>query len=308
MELRQLEYFLAVADELSFTRAARRLFAAQSTVSAGIRALERELGAPLFTRAPTGVRTTPFADRILSHAKAALAASKLMAGRAEAEVGLTGELKFCLFPAFATITVAELISEFVRSHPRLDIWHGQLDGGPEEMLAELHRGTLDLAVAPLWDPPEGLTAEVLFESTFAAMVPADHPFAQRESISLHELANHRWVDLDSRFTTRRLLDQAFRERAIDRRIGNKVSNPAEIPALVAATSSVAALGAVTASSFATPAVAIVPLTETIPWTLWAIMTRTPTLAARAFLDDSLKPFIKRLGLEQDGQASNSSLI
>ncbi|WP_155828978.1 LysR family transcriptional regulator, partial [Leifsonia aquatica] len=65
MDTRQLEYLVAVAEELNFTRAAERLFAAQSTVSAGIRALERELGAPLFDRDPHGVRLTAAGEAVL---------------------------------------------------------------------------------------------------------------------------------------------------------------------------------------------------------------------------------------------------
>lgn len=76
MELRHLEYFLAVAEELNFTRAARRLHVVQSGVSAAVRALEHELGAPLFERTSKQVALTAAGEALLPEARATLAAAQ----------------------------------------------------------------------------------------------------------------------------------------------------------------------------------------------------------------------------------------
>src|SRR3954467_4046722 len=93
-ELRHLRYFVAVAQELSFSRAAERLHMAQSPLSAAIRQLETELGVPLFERTPRSVRLTPAGERLLREGPAALAAvDGAFAQAARAGRGITGTLR-----------------------------------------------------------------------------------------------------------------------------------------------------------------------------------------------------------------------
>lgn len=288
VDTRQLEYFLAVADELNFTRAAGRVFAAQSTVSAGIRALERELGAALFTRNSHGVQRTPFADEILDHAKTILAATSRMAELATAETEIAGVLRVCLFAPFADFSTSQLIGEFVQAHPQVRIRERTPEAGPAGVIEALRQGKLDVATLAGQEAPAGLTAQPLIRSEFAAVLPATHPLAIRKRVSLRELAGQRWVDLDRVFATRAVLDKAFHERGLRRHKGNETTHLPGIPALVAATSSVAALPAITIPD--TPGVVVVPLEETIPWSLSILMASEPTAAALAFFELFLKHF------------------
>src|SRR3954454_22487022 len=88
MELRQLEYFLAVAETANFTRAAERVHISQSGVSAQVRALEQELGQPLFDRSGKAVRLTDAGAAVLPHARAALAAGNAVREAVDELTGL----------------------------------------------------------------------------------------------------------------------------------------------------------------------------------------------------------------------------
>lgn len=93
MDSRQLEVFAAVAEERSFTRAAQRLFAAQSTVSASVQALEAELGAPLFERSTRQVALTPVGEAVLVEAQGALdAIDRMRTAAAQSAAGLRGRV------------------------------------------------------------------------------------------------------------------------------------------------------------------------------------------------------------------------
>src|SRR5918998_1305356 len=122
MELRQLEYFLAVAEVGSFTRAAARVHVAQPGVSAQIRQLERELGQPLFDRSGRTVRLTEVGEAVLPYARAALEAA---AGARHAVDELTGLLRghvaMGIIAGCASVELADMLAAFHRAHPAVEI-------------------------------------------------------------------------------------------------------------------------------------------------------------------------------------------
>ena len=128
MDTRQLEYLVAVADEQSFTRAAERVFAAQSTVSAGIQSLERELGAPLFERDAHGVRLTDVGETVLAEARAALRSVDRMRELADSDGPLRGTVRVGIFTNLTTVDLPGIMGEFHRRHPAVD-W-GRRPAGP----------------------------------------------------------------------------------------------------------------------------------------------------------------------------------
>ncbi len=191
MELRQLSYFVTVAEELHFGRAAERLHIVQSAVSQQIRRLERELGAELFDRSPRHVRLTGAGERLLPEARAVLTA----ADRARAAVaprtslrlgtstGLGAHLDRVLaaFAALAPDTAVELVSAPTRAR-----------------LEQVADGRLDAAFVRSPEPALGVRIIPLWEEPLVAVVPAGHPLAARRDVDLSDLA-----PLQLRITARR---------------------------------------------------------------------------------------------------------
>src|SRR2546430_6468779 len=144
MELRQLQYFVAVAEEASFTRAAGRVHVAQPAISQQVAQLERELGEKLFDRSERHVRLTPAGEAFLPHAQAALDATT--EGR-DAVMSLRGELAGLL--AIGTIPspppwLIGQLAQFQRRHPRVRLT--LRSGSPDNLAADVTTGALDAAV------------------------------------------------------------------------------------------------------------------------------------------------------------------
>ncbi|MFE9555209.1 LysR substrate-binding domain-containing protein [Streptomyces sp. NPDC006703] len=182
MELRQLSYFVTVAEELHFGRAAGRLHIVQSAVSQQVRRLERELGAELFDRSPRHVRLTAAGERLLPEARAVLAAAEraraAVRERATLRLGTStglGEHLDRVLGAFAGLapdTAVELVSAPTR-----------------DRLAQVADGRLDAAFVRSRQPAPGLRILPLWEDPLVAAVPAAHPLARKDEIALADLAD-----------------------------------------------------------------------------------------------------------------------
>jgi DNA-binding transcriptional LysR family regulator len=159
MDLRQLEYFVAVARHRHFTRAAEALYVTQPALSQQIRRLEAELGLQLLARTPQGVEITPAGQDLLLRAEAILgdvaAARTAMDEHAGAE---RGSVRVAAAAGEALRLPAELAA-FHREHPGIRIALRQ--GSPREVTELVRRGAADLAVLALDAPPEGLDATPL---------------------------------------------------------------------------------------------------------------------------------------------------
>jgi DNA-binding transcriptional LysR family regulator len=180
MELRQLEYLVAVVDSGGFTRAAECLHVAQPGVSAQIRRLEAELGEELLERAPRGVRPTAAGAALLPHARAALDA---VAGAREAVQELRGlvrgQVSVGVVTACPAIELTDLLAAFHRAHPGVEVT--LREEGSDRLVAALHEGRLDLAVIGSHGPPlPGLATLTLADETLvAAVAPGDPLLAGR---------------------------------------------------------------------------------------------------------------------------------
>lgn len=159
MELRQLEYFVAVARRRHFTRAAEALYVSQSALSQQIARLERELGAPLFLRGSRGVDLTPAGAELLERAEQILAlAAATTAAVAERAGAARGIARLALTSAESP-RVLEALAEFHRLHPGIQIALRQ--GSTSEILALLSQGSVDLAVAGAREDAETPGARVV---------------------------------------------------------------------------------------------------------------------------------------------------
>ena len=184
MELRQLAYFVTVAHEESFTRAAARLHVAQPGVSQQIRRLEAELGTPLFDRSGRRPRLTPAGNALLPHARDALAASD--AGRAALAAlnGIvSGRLQLGTIPGIPSIDLPSLLAAFHAAHPRVEITFDE--GQPLPLIESVRRDDHDAVIVGLStpDPPDGLSVEVIDVEPLVLVTSPDHPLAAGRSTS-----------------------------------------------------------------------------------------------------------------------------
>jgi DNA-binding transcriptional LysR family regulator len=281
VDTRQLEYLAAIADEGTFTRAAERVFAAQSTVSAGIQSLERELGSSLFERDAHGVRLTAVGEAVLAEARTVLGAVERMRELADREGPLRGTVRVGIFTNLTTVDLPGIMGEFHRRHPQVDLRLGPSPSGSTGLVEDVRQGRLDIAFHGLPDAVRGLLSRPLTTSPFRVVLPEGHPLARTRAVALADLAGEPWVDARTGFGNRVALDRAFAGLGLSRRVPTELADLGEIPRFVAAGLGVAALPELTI--IPAPGAVVRPLRETIEWRLSAIARPRPTRAAEALL-------------------------
>lgn len=175
MELRQLEYFVAVAKHRHFGRAAEAVYVSQPALSQQIQRLEAELGLALLQRTSRGVELTPAGEDLLGRAEAILAEVARARGAMDEHAGVVrGAVRVAATTADA-LHLPEVLASFHREHPgvRLAFRHASAT----EVLALLRRGSVDLAVLSLGsEPVDGLTVTALADEPLRAIAPPDEPF------------------------------------------------------------------------------------------------------------------------------------
>ncbi|OBI92018.1 LysR family transcriptional regulator [Mycobacterium sp. 1245805.9] len=226
MELRQLEYFLAVADNLSFTRAARRLHVVQSGVSATIKALERELGAELFVRGPAGVTLTSAGRALAPHARATIDAARVAKDAVAAAGGsVGGTVRLGTLMSVNNIDMPTLLAELRARHPGVLVQIRFARAGSAGLAQQLRDGSLDVALLVFPDgPPADLHTRLVAAFPLLLLVPADHPLAGRESVSLAELAGMSFVDGPPGYGNRAVVDRAFAAAGVRRTVALEVAD------------------------------------------------------------------------------------
>ncbi|MEU4626828.1 LysR family transcriptional regulator [Actinoplanes sp. NPDC023801] len=234
MEQRQLQYFVAVAEELNFTRAAQRTHAVQSTVSASIRALERHLGTPLFERSTSKVALTDAGKALLPEARRALdALDQARAAVAGLRDGLTGSLRVGTISGLTAVDLPGLVSDFRGRHPGVRLSLSMAAGGTDGLLAALRARDLDVAfVAVQTANVPDLHLDPIAEFQPRLLVPLGHPLAGRAAVSPAALADEPFIDLPPGFCNRVRTDHDFRRAGITRTIAVEVSDITTIPGYV----------------------------------------------------------------------------
>ncbi|THA33961.1 LysR family transcriptional regulator [Streptomyces sp. A1547] len=186
MELRQLSYFVTVAEELHFGRAADRLHIVQSAVSQQVRRLERELGADLFDRSPRHVRLTGAGERLLPEARAVLAAAE----RARAAVREGAGLRLRLGSSTGLGEYLDrVLGDLAVLAPETAV---QLVSAPtRDRLEQVADGRLDAAFIRSLEPAPGVRILPLWEDPLVAALPAAHPLARETELAISDLAGLR---------------------------------------------------------------------------------------------------------------------
>lgn len=233
MDLKQLEHFVAAAEEQHFTRAARKMNIVQSGLSASIRALEQEMGAPLFVRTTRRVELT-VAGQVLYERALQIIAGVRDARRAVAAIsGLErGSLSIGTCASLnAFFDLPLLLGEFRALHPDVEI--RLCHSTAAKLMDKVKDSSIDLAFLPLYEKSREIVSMPIASDRLVVAHPLGHPLEGRESVSLHSLAGETFVDFQPDQGTRRIVDRAFAAINVSRRTALEVGDVQVLLDLVA---------------------------------------------------------------------------
>jgi len=295
MELRHLEYFVAVADERNFTRAAARLHVVQSGVSAAIKALERELGAALLERTSKRVALTDAGEALLPRARAALDAARAARDAVdEVRGGLRGTVRIGTLTSIGLVDVPGLLGAFHRAHPAVTLRLTVSTRGSGGLVDALTDGSLDLALVSVpGRAPSGVHLRQLLWQPLELVLPAGHRLAAPAAVTVADLADEPFVDFPIGYGNRTVVDRAFAAAGAERQVSLEVIDLTTAAGFVAH-----GLGVAILPRFAVPAdldLVVRPLAGAdLDWPLGVATSavRAPSAAARALLgmiDHYLRP-------------------
>jgi DNA-binding transcriptional LysR family regulator len=226
MDLRQLGYFVAVAEERNFTRAAQRIPIAQPAISQQVRRLESELGERLFVRDRRGIRLTAAGEALLPHAQAMLAGAEHARQAVAALRGLvTGRLAFGFVLPLPGRRLAGLLGGFHRRYPGIEL--RLLEDETDALLAALATGQLDAALIGLgrYDrPPADLESLLVAREPVVVAVHPGHALATAGSVPLQALRDEPMIAFTSASKQRSTLEAACRAAGFAPRVVAETSD------------------------------------------------------------------------------------
>lgn len=225
MELRQLEYFVAVAEEANFTRAAERVHISQSGVSAQIRQLEHDLGATLIDRSGRTATLTTAGAAALGHARAVLASVNAVRQAVDDVTGLIrGRLVVGMITACTVTGLFDALAAFHLAHPGVDIT--LIEDSSERLTERVRTGAADLAlIGTAGTPPPGLGALPIASERLVAAVPPGHPLAKAQRATLADISSYPIVCMPEGTGIRTVFDQACAARGMHPDIALQASAP-----------------------------------------------------------------------------------
>lgn len=193
MELRQLRYFVEVAEREHISEAAEHLHVAQSAISRQIANLEEELGTPLFERIGRNVKLTPIGKTFLEHTITALKAIDFAAKQVEEYLDpAKGTIKIGFPTSLASYVLPTVISAFKKEYP--DVSFHLRQGTYKFLIDAVKNRELNLAfLGPLPPKDEAINPTILFSENISALLPANHRLAKNEQINLVDLRNENFV-------------------------------------------------------------------------------------------------------------------
>ncbi|WP_405777177.1 LysR family transcriptional regulator [Streptomyces sp. NBC_00859] len=290
MDLRQLEYFVAVAEERNFTRAAERVHISQSGVSAQIRQLERELGAELFDRSARTATLTVEGSAALDHARAALAAAGAV-GRAVSDVSglVRGRIAVGMVTGCTITPLFDALAAFHRAHPGVEM---SLQEDNSARLAEgVRAGAVDLALIGTAAPaPAGLETLTLVSERLVAAVPAGHALTRQRRVTLRDLSRHPVACMPVGTGLRTVFDRACAAQQLEPVIALQASAADAMADLAARGLGVAVLSESMAARYRDRLVPLPLVDVEAPALLVLAWKKTPSPAVRELLEHSRRAF------------------
>lgn len=208
MELRQLKYFLAVAEEASFTRAAERVHVSQPGISAQIRQLESDLGVVLIDRSGRSAGLTSVGEVVFDHARAVLSAVEALRHAVDEMNGLVrGRLVVGMVTACTIAPLFAALASFHRAHPGVEI--SLVEDDSVKLMEYVREGVVDLALIGAAErAPEDLDGQLVISEAIVAAVPPGHPLAGEDGVTLAQLSAYPVICLPKGTGIRAVLDQA----------------------------------------------------------------------------------------------------
>lgn len=282
MNLKQIEYALAVADEGSFTRAAERCHVVQSALSHQIARLEEYLGASLFERSSRKMRLTAAGEAFVRSARPALEATRRIVAEVAAASGeVRGSLSIGKISSLTEVDLVGLLARFHGLYPQVDI-HLNMSKS-ESLMLDVHERRLDLAFVGLWPGQkiEGLAQRLLAEEELVAVLPLGHPLTRFERLPLAELENQPLVDFQAGTAGRRQTDEAFAAAGLRHRVQFEAGNVMLVGEFVRRGLALGLVPKKIAEGF--EGVMTLPVSDAPSRHLYAVWSHTPTPAAAAFL-------------------------
>jgi DNA-binding transcriptional LysR family regulator len=226
VELRHLQYFVTVAEELNFTRAAARLHVVQSGVSAAIKSLERELGAELLHRTSKHVALTDAGAALLPGARATLEAARdARDALDQARGGLRGTLRVGTMSSLGTLDLPALLGRYHRRYPEVILQTSVAPSGSQGLVEALAEGRLDLAfVSVPGRAPVGVDWRELESAPLDLVVPAGHRLAEADEVRIEMFADEPFVDFPIGYGNRSITDRAFALAGLQRHVAIEIAD------------------------------------------------------------------------------------
>lgn len=225
MELRQLKYFLAVAEERNFTRAAELVHISQPGVSAQIRQLEGELGATLVDRSARRAELTAVGEVVRDHARTVLEAVEALRRAVDEMNGLVrGRVVVGMVRGCTITPLFDALSGFHRAHPGVEI--SLMEDDSDRLVEQVRKGAVDLAlVGTAGRAPEDLDGWPVVSEPIVAVVTPGHPLAGREEVGLAELCAHPIICLPRGTGIRAVLDRTAAAQGLTPAVALEASAP-----------------------------------------------------------------------------------
>jgi DNA-binding transcriptional LysR family regulator len=285
VELRHLEYFVAVAAELNFSRAAQRIHVVQSALSASVSRLEKELGVELFDRSKRQIALTAAGEVFVQHAREVIHT----AHRARTSVDafrdqLTGTVTLGTLMSWGTLDLPAALEEFRRSNPLITVHLRQSLTGSAGHLAAIADGQMDLALVSSTSPGSRLVAlRTLMAEPMVFVCESGHPLADRRRVELADLAGQNFINFPIGWGIRQRLDAGFAAAGVQPVSAYEVADYAITAELIRHRLATTILPNSVANRF--PDLRAVPMQPSITWTLSiASAASQNSLAINALID------------------------
>jgi LysR family hydrogen peroxide-inducible transcriptional activator len=263
MEIHQLRYFVAVAEEGSFSRAAAKVRVAQPSLSQQIRKLEAEIGQPLFDRLPRSVVLTEAGRCLLEYAQQILA-SIGDARRCVDELKgkIAGDVAVGAIPTIAPYVLPELVVTFQKHYP--DVTLHIVEDVTEGVTRRIEAGELDIALASTCQRSPTLRVERLGNEPLLALLPEGHPLAKQSMITLDDLKSQRFLLLHEMHCLSQQVHQLLESRRLQPEVALAGSQLSTIANMVAADIGVSIVPQMMVKHHSTPGCVSLPFAPPVP--------------------------------------------
>lgn len=260
MDIRTLRYFAEVVRQNGFRRAGEALHVTQPAISRAISQLEEELQVDLLVRENRGVRMTAEGEVVHRHASLILRqVSNLQHELADMRSLLTGTLRVGLPPTTGSSFFANVITEFRRQHPKIDLQIAEY--GSYHLETALMEGQVEIAAALLPVDAEHYHVQTFVRDRLSLLVAADHPFAALKAIPLSDIAGQSFVSLTEDFKINSLIDGVCRAQGFTPAVIGRSSHLDLIVSMVTSGMGVSLLPETACREMTSPRLVVVPVVD-----------------------------------------------